>query len=250
MDELREKGYAYLKDIELMFYVMTGCVCLMLALTTYWPISDETPQVTEQMAPSLLPSIVIWAVAGLIALLGIIVYFILRQHSYSYISWMMTEAGPRLQEPLPAYLRVPLLWRIRKQGSGLLSKKQPYALFLTEQRYVQTCLAMGVDPSQRPWQIASLVLLNLGAVLFVVLVAVGEATQPSSSKLPDIFAWARPLMPFLQLLVLGVAITLQGGFAIWTAQRYGRINAILDNRDAMAYAMRNTQTGMSSYRGD
>jgi hypothetical protein len=249
MDELREKGYAYLRELDLVFYIMTGAVCLMTAMGTSGPVPDGTQRGSEPIAAVHLSTTVIWIIAGVIALIGIMAYFILRQRVYSYISWVLTEAGPRLQEPLPAFLHVPWLWRLSKRGSGK-NNKLPLPISLTVQRYVQTCSAMGIDPGLRSLQIAGLVISILFGLLIVVAFVATEAISPDSSRTRALFAWALPLAPILQLLVLGFCITMQGAFAIMIATSYGRINAILDNRDAMAYAMRNSQTGGSGYRGD
>ena len=242
MDDLRAQSYAYLTDIELMFYVMTGCWCTMVALAAYWPNSMEAQSGTGVTAAVWLSTTILWSIAGAIALIGIMAYFILRQQFYSYMSWVLTEAGPRLHDALPAHSRVPLLWQMKKPGSGLLGKKQPFALFYVEQRYIQTCLALGINPSPFSWQIAGQLMMILAAFLLIVVLAVGDAAYPTTSKLPDIFAWARPLMPYLQLLVLGLAVTMQGGSTIWIASRYARVNAILDDHDAMAYAIQNSRS--------
>jgi len=242
MDELREQGYAYLKERELISYIGFGLWGIMFAGIAYRPISDETQHGSEQMTAVVLSTPVIWIIAGAIALIGFMAYIILRQHVYSYISWVLTETGPRLQEPLPSYLRVPWLWRIGKPGSGT-KNKLPLPIYLTVQRYVQTCIAMGIDPGLRSPQIAGPVIAVLAWILMVAVFVATEAISPDSSRARAMFAWALPLAPIQQLLWLGFCIVMQGAFAIMTATSYGRITALLDDRNAMAYAMQDARTG-------
>jgi hypothetical protein len=248
MDEIKHQCAAYLHELEVNFYILTAMLGLAPAGWTYLTGTDGLLPLPHAVKTCTLSAPFALSIGAALAVLGCWVYLALRQHYYAHCAWVIEEASPHLNEALPAYLRVPLLWGMKRPAPSK-NTKLPFSLAMAEWRFVRTCAALGLEPSPRQSDIAGFVLSLIAGILIIPVVAIFGLLEAKSPGSTDLYAWTLWLSPIIQPILFGLAFTLPGSLAIMIARRYGRCNALLDNRTAMAYVMQQLPSSSHNGRG-